>query len=66
MGGVKNKWGNNVYYYITTLSLFHLFKNSQHQEKWSVSFNNFFRKCECISCYLRISSYLEFQFLETL
>ena len=37
------------------LSLFHFFKNSQHPEKWSVSFQNFFRKCEYISCYLPIS-----------
>ena len=36
MGGVKNKWGSNIYYHITTLSLFHFFRNSQHQhtEKW--------------------------------
>ena len=31
MGGVKNKWGSNIYYYITTHSLFHFFRNSQHQ-----------------------------------
>ena len=36
MGGVKNKWGSNFYYYITTLSLFHFFRNSQHPQKWSV------------------------------
>ena len=37
-------WGSNIYYYITTLSLFHFFGNSQHLEKWGVSFKNFFRK----------------------
>ena len=36
MGGVKNIWGNNIYYYITTLSLFHFFRNSQHPEKWDI------------------------------
>ena len=39
-------------------SLFNFFRNSQHPEKWSVSFQNFFRKCEYISCYLPISSNL--------
>ena len=48
MGRFKNIWGSNIYYYITTLSLFHFFRNNQHSEKWSVSFKNFFRKCECI------------------
>ena len=32
MGGVKNTWGSNIYYYITTLSLFHFYRNSQHPE----------------------------------
>ena len=32
MGGVKNKWRSNIYYYISTLSLFHFFRNSQHPE----------------------------------
>ena len=42
---------------IIALSLFYFFGNRQHPEKWSVSFKNFFRKCECIrSCYLLISS----------
>ena len=36
MGGVKNKWGSNIYYYIITLSFFHFFRNSQHPEKWKV------------------------------
>ena len=62
MGGVKSKWGSNTYYYITTLLLFHFFRNSQHPENWSVSFGNFFRKCECISCYFLISSNLQLQF----
>ena len=38
----KNKWVSNIYYYITTLPLFNIFRNSQHPEKWSVSFKNFF------------------------
>ena len=43
--------------FITTISLFHFFRNSQHPEKCSVSVKNFFKKCECISsCYLPISS----------
>ena len=62
MGGVKNKWGSSICYYIATLSLFHFFKYSQYPEKWSVSFKNFFRKCGCMSCYLLISSNLQFQF----
>ena len=33
MGGVKNKWGSNIYYYIITLSLFYLLRNSQHPQK---------------------------------
>ena len=33
MGGVKNKWESNICYYITTLSYFHFFRNSQHPEK---------------------------------
>ena len=41
MGGVKNIWGSNIYYCITTLSLFHFFRNSKHPEKWSVSFRIF-------------------------
>ena len=32
MGGVKNTWGSNIYYYITTLSLFHFYRNSQNPE----------------------------------
>ena len=62
VGGVKNIWGSNIYYYITILSLFHFFKNSQYSETWSVSFKNFFRKSESIGCYLPISSNLQFQF----
>ena len=54
-GGSKNYMGGVIF--ITTLSLFHFFRNSQHPEKRSVSFKNFFRKCACIrSCYLPISS----------
>ena len=30
MGGVKNKWGSNIYDYISTFSLFYFFRNSQH------------------------------------
>ena len=36
MGGFKNKWGSNFYYYITTLTLFHLVRNSIHPENASV------------------------------
>ena len=46
--------------FITILLHYHFFRKSQHPEKWSVSFKNFFRKCECISCYLPISSNLQF------
>ena len=60
----KPLWGELKLYeggviFITTLSLFHFFRNSQHSEKWNRSFKNFFRKCECIrTCYLPISSNL--------
>ena len=57
-----NIWVSKIYYYITTLSLFYCFRNSQHPEKWSVSLKNFFRKCECSIFYLPISSNLQFQF----
>ena len=55
-GGDKPIWGElNLYAH----SLSHLFKNSQRQEKRSICFKNFFRKCECIrSCYLSIFSNL--------
>ena len=62
LGGIENKWWTKIYYYITTLSFTHFFRNSQQPEKWSVSFKNFFRKFECISRYLLISSTLQFQF----
>ena len=43
--------------FITALSLFHFFRNSQYPEKGSASFKNFFRKCEYSrSCYFLISS----------
>ena len=56
-------WGELKLYgdviFITTISLFHFFRNSQDPEKWSVSVENFFRKCDCISsCYFPISSNL--------
>ena len=61
-GGDKPLWGELKIYggviFITTLSLFYFFRNRKHQENWSLSFKNFFRKCECISCYLTISSNL--------
>ena len=45
--------------FITTVSLFHFFRNSQHRQKWKVSFNYVFRKWESISsCCLSISSNL--------
>ena len=56
-----NKWESNIYYNITALSLFHSLRKSQYPEKWSVSFKNFFRKCDCISFYLPISSNSRFQ-----
>ena len=31
MGGVKNKWGSNIYYYINTLSLFHSLETANTQ-----------------------------------
>ena len=34
MGGVKNIWRSNMYYYIATQSLFHFCRNSQHPENW--------------------------------
>ena len=33
MGGFKCKWGSNFYYYITALSIFHFFKNSQQKSE---------------------------------
>ena len=58
----KPLWGELKIYggviFITTISLFYFFRNWKHPENWSVSFKNFFRKCECIRCYLRISSNL--------
>ena len=33
MGGFKCKWGSNFYYYITGLSIFHFFKNSQQKNE---------------------------------
>ena len=62
-GGNKPLWGELKLYrgviFITTLSLFHFFRYSQHPQKWSVSLKNFFRKCKYIrSCYLLISSHL--------
>ena len=59
---LKTNRGGNIYYYITILSLFRSFRDSQHPGKWSVSFKNVFRKCECVNCYLPISSNLQFQF----
>ena len=50
MGGVKTLWGSNIY----LISL----KTAEHSETWSISFNNFFRECECIGCYLPICSNL--------
>ena len=44
MGRVKNMWGINIYYYITTLSLFHFFRSSQHPEEWGVSFKEFLQE----------------------
>ena len=56
-GWSKNHMGGVIF--TTTLPLFHFFRNSQHSEKWSVSFKNFLRKCEYIrSYYLLISSNL--------
>ena len=46
------------WYLILHFHYFIFFRNSQHPEKWSVSFKNLFRKYECISCYLPISSNL--------
>ena len=49
-------WGDIL---LAIVSLFHFFRSIQHPEKWSVSFKNFFRKCECFkSCYLPVSSNL--------
>ena len=36
MGGVKNIWGSNMYYYITTLSLFQFFRISSGNVNASV------------------------------
>ena len=45
--------------FINTLLLFHFCRNSQHPEKWGISFKNDFRKFECCkSCYLPIFSNL--------
>ena len=32
MVGVKNKWGSNIYYYITALSLFHFLETASTQK----------------------------------
>ena len=62
MGGVKNTWGSNIYYYITKISLLHFFRNSQHPEKWSVLLKKFSGKLE-----LEIYSFsFRKEFLETL
>ena len=56
---------NRVVIFITILLHFYYFislETAQHPERWSVSFKNFFKKCECIRCYLAISSNLQFQF----
>ena len=44
--------------FLITLPLYHLFRNSYHPEKQSISFINFFRKCGCIRSYLPTSSNL--------
>ena len=59
---VELKTNGEVIFIATLLSLFYFCRNSQYPEKWSVSFKNFFRKCECISFYLPISLNLQFQF----
>ena len=51
---------NRVVLFITILLHFYYFislETAQHP-----SFKNFFKKCECIRCYLAISSNLQFQF----
>ena len=40
MGGIENIWQSNIYYHITTLSLFHFLRNSQHPQNGSVYFKN--------------------------
>ena len=49
MGRVKNIWASNIYYYVTTLSLFHFFRNRQNPEKLSVSFK-FFLNASVVIC----------------
>ena len=52
-GQLKLYWGNNIYY----CTFIPFFRNRQQPERWSVSFKNFFRKCEYIrSFYMLISS----------
>ena len=60
MGRVKNIWASNIYYYVTTLSLFHFFRNRQNPEKWSVSFKFFLNASVVICWYPQI--YIQFQF----
>ena len=58
-GWLKILWGNNICYYTTLYSLFHLFRNSYHPENSSASFMNPLRKWDCIrSWYLPISTNL--------
>ena len=60
--------GSNIVILINLLLHFHHFislETAKHPEKWSLSFKNFFRKCECItSCYF-IPNLLKKSFRET-
>ena len=56
---LNNKWGSNIYCYMATLLLFYFFRNSQHPERGSNSFKNFFRNSQCISCYFPMPSNLQ-------
>ena len=53
ISGGTNLYGGEIF--ITTISLFHFFRNNTHPEKWSVSVKNFFTKSDC---YLPTSSNL--------
>ena len=65
MGGVKNIWGSNMYYDITTLSLFQFFRISSanvnasvvtwhYPQIYNFSFRNDFLETLCKCIYSRI------------
>ena len=58
--GKNSMGGGSILLSIVSFSLFYFFRNNQHPEMWSVSFKNFFRKCECIKKSLRKTCFFSF------